>query len=56
VVSARLSPSWLRRLGPQLRARPEDIRVIVAKPKLMESITATKCIKACGRRQTDCRG
>ncbi len=39
VVSALLTPAWLERLGPQLRARPEDICVYVADRPLMETIT-----------------
>ncbi len=39
VVSALLTPAWLERLEPQLRARPEEIRVYVAGQKLMETIT-----------------
>ena len=39
VVSALLTPEWLERLEPQLRARPEDIDVYVAEKPLLETIT-----------------
>jgi tRNA G18 (ribose-2'-O)-methylase SpoU len=39
VVSALLTPAWLERLEPKLRARPEDIRVYVAEKSLLETIT-----------------
>ena len=39
VVSALLTPAWLERLEPKLRARPEEICVYVAGQKLMETIT-----------------
>ena len=40
VVSALLTPAWLEKLEPQLRARPEeDICVHVAEPPLLETIT-----------------
>ena len=37
--SALLTPEWLERLEPQLRARPEDIDVYVAEKPLLETIT-----------------
>ena len=39
VVSALLTPEWLEKLGPLLRARPEDIRVYVAEQSVLETIT-----------------
>ena len=42
VVSALLTPAWLEKLGPQLRARPEDISVYVADQKVLETITGYK--------------
>jgi tRNA G18 (ribose-2'-O)-methylase SpoU len=42
VVSALVTPEWLAKLEPQLRARPEEIRVYVAEPKLLETITGYK--------------
>lgn len=42
VVSALLTPDWLEKLEPQLRARPEDITVYVADKPLLETITGYK--------------
>ena len=43
VVSALLTPAWLEKLEPQLRARPEEyFRVYVAEPPLLETITGYK--------------
>ena len=42
VVSALLTPAWLEKLEPQLRARPEAIGVYVAEQKLLETITGYK--------------
>ncbi len=39
VVSALLTPAWLEKLEPQLRARPEDICVYVAEKAVLETIT-----------------
>ena len=39
VVSALLTPAWLEKLEPQLRARPEPIHVFVAGADLLETIT-----------------
>src|ERR1035438_6245573 len=39
VVSALLTPAWLEKLEPLLRARPEDICVYVGEQKLLETIT-----------------
>ncbi|MDB6027849.1 MAG: hypothetical protein JWM68_4072 [Verrucomicrobiales bacterium] len=39
VVSALLTPAWLEQLEPELRARPEDIRVYVGEKPLLETIT-----------------
>ena len=40
VVSALLTPAWLEKLEPQLRARPEaELSVYIAEPKLLETIT-----------------
>ncbi|MEO5804560.1 MAG: TrmH family RNA methyltransferase, partial [Verrucomicrobiota bacterium] len=39
VVSALLTPAWLEKLEPQLRARPEEICVYVAERAVLESIT-----------------
>ena len=42
VVSALLTPAWLEKLEPQLRARPEEISVFIAGPPLLETITGYK--------------
>ena len=43
VVSALLTPAWLEKLEPQLRARPEsELPVYVAGQKLLETITGYK--------------
>ncbi len=43
VVSALLTPAWLEKLEPQLRARPEaEIPVYLADPKMLETITGYK--------------
>jgi len=42
VLSALLTPAWLERLKPQLQARPEGIRVYVAEPPPLETITGYK--------------
>ena len=43
VASALLTPAWLEKLEPQLRARPEEnICVYVAEPPLLETITGYK--------------
>jgi len=42
VVSALVTPEWLAKLEPQLRARPEDIRVLRGGAKLLETITGYK--------------
>ena len=42
VLSALLTPVWLEKLEPQLRARPEDIKVYLAEPPLLETITGYK--------------
>ena len=42
VVSALLTPAWLERLEPQLRARTETIGVYLADPPLLETITGYK--------------
>ena len=43
VVSALLTPAWLERLEPQLRARPEaELPVYVAEQKVLETITGYK--------------
>ena len=39
VSSALLTPAWLEKLEPQLRARPEEITVFIAEQKLLETIT-----------------
>ena len=39
VVSALLTPAWLEKLEPQLRARPEAIPVYLAQEPLLETIT-----------------
>jgi tRNA G18 (ribose-2'-O)-methylase SpoU len=39
VVSALLTPAWLAKLEPQLRARAEDICVYVAEQPVLETIT-----------------
>jgi len=42
VVSALVTPEWLKKLEPQLQARPENIAVYVAEAKLLETITGYK--------------
>jgi tRNA G18 (ribose-2'-O)-methylase SpoU len=43
VVSALLTPEWLAKLEPQLRARPEvELPVYVAEQKVLETITGYK--------------
>jgi len=42
VVSALLTPAWLEKLEPLLRARSEEISVYLADPPLLESITGYK--------------
>ncbi len=43
VVSALLTPAWLEKLEPQLRARPEaELPVYVAEQKVLETITGYK--------------
>jgi len=42
VVSALLTPAWLEKLEPQLRARTENISVYVAEQKILETITGYK--------------
>jgi tRNA G18 (ribose-2'-O)-methylase SpoU len=42
VVSALLTPAWLEKLEPQLRARPENISVFIADQKVLETITGYK--------------
>ena len=42
VVSVLVTPAWLTKLEPQLRARPETIDVYVAEPPLLETITGYK--------------
>lgn len=42
VLSALLTPAWLEKLEPQLRARPEAIEVYIAEPRLLETITGYK--------------
>jgi tRNA G18 (ribose-2'-O)-methylase SpoU len=39
VVSALLTPAWLEKLKPQLRARPEAICIYVAEQSVLETIT-----------------
>jgi len=39
LLSVLLTPTWLERLEPQLRARPEDILVYVAEKKIVEAIS-----------------
>lgn len=39
IVSALLTPEWLDRFDPELRARPEEICVYVAEKALLETIT-----------------
>jgi tRNA G18 (ribose-2'-O)-methylase SpoU len=39
IVSALLTPAWLTKLEPQLRARPEPIHVYLADAPLLETIT-----------------
>lgn len=39
VTSALLTPAWLEKLEPKLRARPEEIIVYVAERALLETIT-----------------
>src|ERR1017187_5817448 len=42
VVSALLTPAWLEKLEPLLRARPEELCVYVAGQKVLETITGYK--------------
>src|ERR1017187_4222776 len=42
VVSALLTPAWLKQIEPLLRARPEEIFVYVAEQKVLETITGYK--------------
>ena len=42
VISALLTPAWLEKLEPELRARPEAIKVFIAEPPLLETITGYK--------------
>jgi tRNA G18 (ribose-2'-O)-methylase SpoU len=42
VVSALLTPAWLEKLEPQLRARSEEICIYVGEQKLLETITGYK--------------
>jgi len=42
VVSALLTPAWLEKLEPQLRARPEAVSVYVAEQPILETITGYK--------------
>ena len=42
VISALLTPAWLEKLEPQLRARSEEISVFIAEPPLLETITGYK--------------
>jgi len=42
VVSALVTPAWLEKLEPLLRARPEEIHVFVAERPLLETITGYK--------------
>ena len=42
VLSALLTPAWLEKLAPQLRARPEAIEVFLADDALLETITGYK--------------
>ncbi len=43
IVSALLTPAWLEKLEPQLRARPEaELPVYVAEQKVLETITGYK--------------
>jgi tRNA G18 (ribose-2'-O)-methylase SpoU len=42
VVSTLLTPAWLEKLEPQLRARPEEISVYVAEQSVLETITGYK--------------
>ena len=42
VVSALLTPAWLEKLEPQLRARTEEFRIYVGEQKLLETITGYK--------------
>ncbi len=43
VLSALLTPAWLEKLEPQLRARPEvELPIYVAEPKMLETITGYK--------------
>lgn len=39
VLSLLLTPAWLERLEPRLRARPEDLRVYLGDQALLETIT-----------------
>jgi tRNA G18 (ribose-2'-O)-methylase SpoU len=42
VVSALLTPAWLKKLKPQLQARPENISVYTAEQSVLETITGYK--------------
>jgi len=42
VVSALLTPAWLEKLEPQLRARPEELCIYVAEQTVLETITGYK--------------
>ena len=42
VLSALLTPAWLEKLEPSLRARPETIDVYIAEAPLLETITGYK--------------
>ena len=42
VVSVLLTPAWLEKIEAKLRARTENIRVFVAEPPLLETITGYK--------------
>lgn len=46
LLSVLLTPAWLEKLAPQLRARPEDIRVYVGGKKLLEEISGFKLYQA----------
>ncbi|MBI5772942.1 MAG: RNA methyltransferase [Verrucomicrobia bacterium] len=39
LLSMLLTPAWLEKLGPQLRARPDDLRVFIAEKKIVEAIS-----------------
>ena len=39
IVNALLTPEWLERFEPELRARPEEICVYVAEKEMLETIT-----------------